>query len=462
MLQNTRIFTKKRIFTNRDILTPAMQSIYFIATQIYFGGIRLASFFSSKARLWWQGRIGLFEKLERDFNRCSDPRLKSWAGVGGHHEPCPSPRFQSWDVVWMHCASLGEFEQGRPLLEALKKERPHFKFLLTFFSPSGYEIRKNYPLADWVHYLPADSPANARRFFDIVQPGLILFVKYEFWHFFLSEAKRRRVPLFLVSAIFRDEQPFFQWYGKFHRGMLASFTHLLVQDSASADLLAEVGFQHVTVTGDTRVDRVLEIASHPFSDAVLEIFCEGAKIMICGSTREEDARLLAQVAPHLFGKNWKMVIAPHEIQTAHIQSIEQIFGKKSLRYSEAKTNPSNLKNASILILDNVGMLSSIYRFGKLAWIGGGFGKGIHNTLEPAAYGLPVFFGANYRKFREAVVLVETGGAFSVKSPDEFLEAFEKLTQKSSFEKAGKAALNFMLENRGATAKSLEIVLRESH
>ena len=311
----------------------------------------------------------------------------------------------------MHCASLGEFEQGRPLIEKIKAEQPDQKIILTFFSPSGFEIRKNYDYADCIVYLPYDSPSNARQFLDLVKPKKAIFVKYEFWHFYLKGLKKRKIPTYLISTVFRKEQSFFKWYGGFFRNMLSSFTHIFTQDENSVLLLKEINFENAKAIGDTRVDRVLAIGKSAKQFPEIEAFCAQSNILICGSTWPPDEAILAHFINNSLPPNWKIIIAPHDIKTSHIEQIQKRFTVPTNTYTNLAIGRKN--DAKVLIINNIGILSSIYQYGKIAYIGGGFGSGIHNTLEPITFGLPVIFGSKFQKFTEAVELVKSGGHFQI-------------------------------------------------
>ena len=409
-----------------------MTWLYNFGVKAYSFGIRVASFFNKKAKLWVDGRKGILKKLETAFHPL-------------RHSPTSlSP------VIWMHVASLGEFEQGRPIIEKLKEKYPDHKILLTFFSPSGYEIRKNYELADFVFYLPIDSKKNAKRFIEIVHPRLVIFVKYEFWYHYLNTLQSKGIPTILVSALFRPNQLFFKNYGGLFKKMLRGFDHIFVQNQSSFDLLKKHHFQKVTLAGDTRVDRVAAIAMQAKPFEFIEQFAEGQKVLVCGSTWPPDEAVLIDFIKN--SEDWKFIIAPHEIGENNINRLQKFLPADSIRYSKAKEGEA--KNKKILIIDNIGMLASIYRYGKVAYIGGGFGKGIHNTLEPVAFGLPVIFGPKFKKFEEAITLLEKGGGFSVSNTLEFKQLMSKMNNDNFFLKASSEAKNFITENRGATDQIL--------
>lgn len=349
----------------------------------------------------------------------------------------------------MHCASLGEFEQGRPVLEALREQYPGHKFLLTFFSPSGYEVRKDYKGADLIAYLPMDSKANAMKFINMVNPKLVLWVKYEYWYYYLTALKKKQVPVLLISGIFRPDQPFFKWYGRLHQYMLESFSQLFVQNDASKQLLNNIGFKKVTVNGDTRFDRVVEIAAGFRAIPAIEAFCGNHRVIVAGSTWDADEEELdhyANTYPEL-----RFIIAPHEIDEPHLHDIEQLF-KHCIRFSEWSKTMKADPSINTLIIDNIGMLSKLYHYATITYIGGGFGKdGVHNVLEAAVYGKPVVFGPVYDKFIEAAELVETGGGISIETALELEEVFNELLEDSiTYEKAATAAARYVASKTGAT------------
>lgn len=325
--------------------------------------------------------------------------------------------------IWFHAASLGEFEQGRPLIERIRKEQPEKTLLLTFYSPSGYEVRKNYEGVDRVLYLPFDTKHNVRRFLDAVQPEMVFFIKYEFWPNYLTQLRKRGIPTYLISGIFRDNQLFFRPYGGFYRRLLTSFHTLFVQNDASFKRLSEIGQGDKTiVAGDTRYDRVLDVKQEAQSYEIMETFQHEASrqssvLLIAGSTWPEDEQILLPFINKQ--KQLRLVIAPHQIDEGHLKQIESQLNRKSLRYSRA--NAENITQAEVLLIDSFGMLSSLYRYGKIAYIGGGFGAGIHNTLEAAVYSIPILFGPKHQKFNEARMLLEAEGGFCIKNETDFQE-----------------------------------------
>lgn len=356
--------------------------------------------------------------------------------------------------IWFHASSLGEFEQGRPMIEKIRAEHPGYKILLTFFSPSGYEVRKNYNGADVICYLPFDTPYRVKKFLNLANPAIAVFIKYEFWGNYLSELKRRGIPVYIISAIFRPDQLFFQWYGRSYRKMLNCFNHIFVQDERSEKLLKEFGISDVTVVGDTRFDRVLDVRKQARDIPVVERFITNEKgekqlILIAGSSWPQDEEILLRYFnehPEL-----KLIIAPHEIHREHLMYIESLLKRPSVRLSEA--HEDDLQNKDCLIVDSFGLLSSIYRYGDIAYIGGGFGAGIHNTLEAAVYGIPVLFGPKYQKFKEARDLIAVGGGFSVSDESSFRAKMDELlTYREVLEASGSNAGCFVNGNAGVTEK----------
>lgn len=412
--------------------------IYQAVILLYRSGIFIASFFNKKARLFVHGRRGLMHHL----------RLA-----------LPSDR----PVVWFHCASLGEFEQGRPLMEAWRQRNPHHFILLTFFSPSGYEVRKDYPGADHTCYLPMDTPKNAKTFVSAIkQLHTVFFIKYEYWLNYIDAIYARGVPLYMVSGIFRSRQHFFKWYGAIFRRRLSRFQYFFLQDHASATLLESIGIEAFSVSGDTRFDRVIEIADNARPLPVLHEFCNDSLVIIAGSTWPPDEQLFATHMPRTEeGKAPRLIIAPHLVDEDHIKRIIRLFsGHKVARWSQ-RSNDNHIKDARVLIIDTIGLLSRVYQYGHVAYIGGGFGKGIHNTLEAATYGIPVVFGPNHRRFKEAVDLLQAGAAFAVEDGSSFTQCMMQLiTQKPFREKAGKAASHYVKQHSGATShiiRQVEII-----
>jgi len=405
--------------------------IYDVFLALFRLGISMASLWNRKAKLWLEGRKNIFERLNSV-------------------HPTPDSR-----LIWMHCSSLGEFEQGRPILEKLKSRYRDVKILLTFFSPSGYEIRKNYKGADYVFYLPIDSAGNAKRFFDIVNPGLVLFVKYEYWYYYLQECKKRNIPLLMISAIFRKNQPFFKWYGAFHRKMLGCMKQFFLQDETSKKLLQSLQINNLTVSGDTRFDRVSEIAESAEQLPIIEQFCENKNVIVAGSTWPEDESIIKKAINS--DNSLKLIIAPHEIHEKHLKEIKNLF-PGSILFSQLTTDYSSVINYNCLIIDNIGMLSSLYRYATITYVGGGFKNGIHNILEAAVYGKPVIFGPEYGKFREAVELIQYGGGISINNSTELKNCINNLlTDRLYCKETGKKSFEYVRKNKGATEMILSYI-----
>lgn len=400
-----------------------MRLIYDLGIRIYYLLILVASLFNPKAKQWIRGRKGLFSRIAREV----DPS-----------EP----------VIWFHCSSLGEFEQGRPVIELIRRERPDKKILLTFYSPSGYEIRKDYPGADHIFYLPLDTRKNVKRFLDLITIEQAFFVKYEFWYHFLSTMHHNKIPVYLISGIFRKNQVFFKWYGSWYRKILGMFDHLFLQQKSSLELLGSIGIKHASVSGDTRFDRVFEIAQDVGSNERFSTFCKNSSCVIAGSTWPADEEILCRYINES-GSSVKWILVPHEIHASHIQQLKHSITKKTLIYSESGENDS--PDAEVLIIDTIGLLSSLYQYGELAYIGGGFGKGIHNTLEAATFGLPVIFGPRFNKFTEAKELVQAGAAFPVHDYAELKEILNRLFKDPEMLKtSGKIASDYVSSKLGAS------------
>ncbi len=360
-------------------------------------------------------------------------------------------------VVWFHCASLGEFEQGRPLITAIKSSYPKYKILLTFYSPSGYEIRKNYPDVDAVHYLPFDTPANAKFFIETVNPKLAFIIKYEYWHNLLSEAHSKAIPVLLCSAIFLQDQIFFKSYGHLFRKILTYFNHLFVQNKSSKSLLTQLSISNVTIAGDTRMDRVKDITENSKANAIVSLFVEDAELtMVVGSSWPQDITVLAPIINS--ETDIKFIIAPHEVNEHHLSQIDQLIKRPLVRYTQVK-DPASFE---VLVIDTVGLLSHLYQYGDYAYIGGGFGKGLHNILEAATFGLPLFFGnRNYTKFREARKLVELGGAQAVKNTVQIQKALNELKGNSDrYREVSELCHQFVMEQTGATEVIMDYTKRE--
>jgi 3-deoxy-D-manno-octulosonic-acid transferase len=373
-----------------------------------------------------------------------NPKARLWVN-GRNHFPVFNSEKKK---IWFHCASLGEFEQGRPVLESLKEKFPQYEIVLSFFSPSGYEVRKNYPLADYVIYLPIDTPKNAKKLIQTINPALVIWVKYEYWFHYLSQLKSNHIPVILISGIFRKSQPFFKSYGGFWKNMLKCFNVVFVQDETSIELLKSIDITNTAISGDTRFDRVCAIAAENKTLPEIAAFTKDDFTVVAGSTWEDDENLIAPFIQK--NKSVKFIIAPHEISPSNLNRLKAKFDN-TIFYSEWKNNLTSTNH--VLIIDNIGMLSALYKYASVAFIGGGFNKsGIHNTLEAAVYGKPIFFGPNYQKFAEAVSLVEKGGAFSVKSSSEFNESLTILMQnENKLVEASKLSHAFVKSKIGATA-----------
>lgn len=354
--------------------------------------------------------------------------------------------------VWFHCASVGEFEQARPLIEELKSKFTDINVILTFYSPSGYNLRKNYQFADHILYLPLDTAKNAKTFIEKVQPKKIFFVKYEFWRNFLKQAQKANIPTYLVSGIFRPQQAFFKFYGGWFRSILKSFTHFFVQNQQSLDLLKSINIENATIVGDTRFDRVFQIAQSAKKFPLIESFIDGKPTFIAGSTWQPDEKIIFKYILENHTKPIKYIITPHELHPAHIQTLAQTPNVRCVLYSQLE-KCQQIADYQVLIIDNIGMLSSIYRYARVAYIGGGFGKGIHNTLEAAVYNIPVIFGPNHKKFQEALDLLKAGAGFSIENYQQFAEITTNLFESDiKFETASKAAKEIISKNLGATEK----------
>ena len=368
-------------------------------------------------------------------------------------------------IVWFHAASLGEFEQGRPVMEAFREQYPAYKILLTFFSPSGYEVRKNYTGADFIVYLPADTPENARAFVSLVKPQLVFFIKYEFWANYLHELRAAKIPIISFSAIFRPNQLFFKPWGGFYRELLTCFDHILVQNQESEQLLRSIGITQVTRAGDTRFDRVAQVAIARKDIPIVANFKTNdgevsQPLLVIGSAWQADMDVLIPFL-NSFDQPLKVIIAPHEIHNDEIERWRSQLTKTSVRYSELVKQSANqtYKRTNFLFIDNIGMLSSLYQYGEFAYIGGAFGKGLHNILEAATFGVPIFFGPNYGKFQEAIELIQEGGAFCVQDTRSLTDAFQN--QYTDRTEAAQVSRDYVQRNIGATAKVMNVVAKIS-
>lgn len=401
-----------------------MPLLYALGVRGYSFLVRVASLWNPKAKKWITGRKDSWIRLQNF--KLSDE-----------------------STYWFHCASLGEFEQGRPLMEKLKAQDPNCRIVITFFSPSGYDIRKDYALADLVIYLPQETKRNVGLFLDHVQPDSAFFIKYEFWATYIFEAKKRGVKIYSVAAVFRKEQSFFKFYGGYMRSVLQAFDQIFVQDEKSLELLSSIQING-TLAGDTRYDRVMENAKKVQPYPEIQGFIGHHKVLVVGSSWEADEVILADLI-HQESFDWKVIIAPHEIDANRIESIEKRFNKPSVRYSDLKNVASN--TASVLIIDNIGMLMNVYQYADLAYVGGAFGKGLHNILEPACFGVPVIFGANYSKFNEAFDFISHEIGYSVSNGEELKQTFQQLSKTDINAKV----LSFMRERQGATALILDTI-----
>ncbi len=417
--------------------------IYNIVIYFVLWGIAIASLFNEKVRKMWRGEREAFKILKQKV----DPNAK---------------------YIWFHAASLGEFEQGRPLMERIRKEYPQYKILLTFYSPSGYEVRKNYEGADIICYMPVDTRLNAIRFLRLVRPVMAFFIKYEFWSNFLHILKHRNIPTYSVSSIFREDQVFFKWYGRSYAGVLKCFTRFFVQNEESKRLLEGIGITAVDVVGDTRFDRVLQIKEAAKQLPICEAFRTGVassqsadvphhdfKVFVAGSSWPPDENIFIPFFNE--HKDWRLLIAPHVIAEEHLKLILSLIkGKKVVRYTQ--TTPEEAAEADVLIIDCFGLLSSMYNYGDVAYIGGGFGVGIHNTLEAAVWNMPVIFGPNNKKFQEAQGLLKSGGGFEINTYEDFSGLMSSLMNDETFLKqAGDKAGAFVAHLAGATDKVLASV-----
>lgn len=401
-----------------------MQILYTIGIQLYALGIRLAALRSDKAKAWIEGRKDWRKKL---------------------------PSAKTKKRYWFHCASLGEFEQARPLMEHYHTKG--MEICLSFYSPSGYEIRKDYDLASWVGYLPLDRPKNARDFVEAMDADAVFFVKYEFWYFFLMEIKRQQIPFYLVSARFRSTQPFFKFFGSLHRKMLKAYSFIFTQDKESLDLLAPFNLPLVHA-GDTRFDRVTQLKERRMKLPLLEAFCDDSFVVMAGSSWPYEEDLIRNAVTHF--PYFKWVIVPHEVDEDHCAEIEALFDGYCLRYSELEDGAS-FENKSVLIFDKMGFLGNAYPYANIALVGGGFTNALHNILEAAVWGIPVCYGDKIKKYPEGDDLAKRGGGFLIGSEEEFIEILEMLSAPNQAHEAGKKAAAWIEENRGASEKIFEVV-----
>ncbi|MGB1018490.1 MAG: 3-deoxy-D-manno-octulosonic acid transferase [Chitinophagales bacterium] len=399
------------------------KAIYNISIRAYYIALWIVSFFNKKAKLWIDGRKIKIEKVENA------------------------------ESIWFHCASLGEFEQARPLLEKLKKDYPHFKIVLTFFSPSGYEIRKNYSEADFVYYLPLDTKKKAEEFIRKINPKMVFFIKYEFWFNFLEQLHIKKINTYLVSGIFRSKQSFFKPYGKLFRKMLGYFSHLFVQNENSLQLLKSIDLKNISQANDTRFDRVVAIRNKAKTFPEIEQFVDNKPCIVLGSSWLVDDKLFKNSLETL--NNYKLIIAPHDINNERIKEVQSLF-PNSILYSDIK----KYRQEKVLIINNMGMLSSIYQYGQIAYIGGGFGVSIHNILEAAVYGIPVLFGPAHHKMKEAADLIANKGGFEVNNLGELKTILTILKNKEKLQKSSNSAFKYVQENTGGTEKILSFLKKE--
>ncbi len=407
--------------------------LYNIFLRLYPLVAVLISPFNPKAKLWLKGRINLFDRMEQQLKNDTAKR------------------------IWIHAASLGEFEQGRTILETIKEQYPQHKIVLTFFSPSGYEAKKNYPMADHIFYMPMDSAANAARFYNLVQPQLVLFIKYDYWYYFLREAHNRKIPLLLVSGIFMPQFSFFKWYGSINRKMLHFFTTLFLQDKSSGDLLQTIGIDNYVVVGDTRFDRVLEVARNLSPIPEIEQFCGSHKVIVAGSTWSEDDEALdhyAHTHPEI-----RFIVAPHDITPDRLHEALRLY-KNAILFSEyVKPGAAVKEDTNTLIIDNIGMLKRLYHYATVCYVGGGFGgDGIHNILEAAVYFKPVIFGPEHEKSAESFALIDNGGGFEIEDALDLEEQFNVLLEDEElYRNACQAAGAYVQHHAGATGEVMEYI-----
>ena len=402
--------------------------LYRFFIRLYVLAIQLVALFNGKARKWVMGRKNLLNTVAHSIKN-------------------------NEKKVWFHTSSLGEFEQARPVMERFKKEFPEYKIVLTFFSPSGYEIRKNYEGADYVFYLPADTSTNARKWLDTIQPEQVFFVKYDFWFNYIHEVYKRNIPIFFFSVKLRKNQYFFKWYGGWFRKQLHKINYFFVQDQTTLELLHSIGCSNVIVSGDTRFDRVLSVTQHAREFPVAAAFVQQAQVVIAGSTWPVDEEMLKSFIVKQ-SKDYKYIIAPHEIHEDRIEALMKIPGKKAVRFSQADTE--NVKAADILIIDSIGILMHLYNYGHVAYIGGGFGKNVHNILESATFGVPVIFGPNYHKFQEIHDLIALQGAFPINDYAQFEQQLLRLLNDSTLlKKTSAICATFVKDSAGATERIFE-------
>lgn len=407
-----------------------MFAIYNFAVQLSALFLKLVALFHSKIKLFVDGRKGVMSYLRKN--------------IGGADS-----------IIWVHTASLGEFEQGLPIIEQLKRHYPAHRILVTFFSPSGYEVKKNTAAADMVTYLPMDTKKNVRQFLDLIHPKLVIFVKYEIWPNYMKALSQRGIPTLLISALFKEDQIYFKGYGSFMRKALHNFTHIFVQDAKSIELLSKINIRNTTINGDTRFDRVVEILDRDNNLSFMENFKNGKQILVAGSTWPEDEEILV---PYINAgeSSLKFVLAPHNIKQEHINKLKASITKKTILYSEMENK--ELSNYDVLVIDTIGLLTKIYSYAEISYVGGGFSTGLHNTLEPAVYGIPVIIGPNFKGFKEAEDLVNKGGVLVVKSTKEFFTLINDLQNKTEYLKsAGDINSTYISENKGASIQIMAYI-----
>ena len=409
-----------------------MNLSYKISIYSYLMVVKIASLFNKKAKLWIQGRINIFEKIKQEIN----PQDK---------------------IYWFHCASLGEYEQGKPLIEKLKFQDKSISVMVTFFSPSGYEIKKDDPLIDYCFYLPFDSAKNAKQLIALVKPEKAFFIKYEFWFFYLKELNKNKVPTYLVSGVFRENQLFFKWYGNTHREMLHFFTYFFVQNEKSHQLLNTLGFTNIIRTGDTRIDRVYENSLNPKKLTLIEKFKADKKIIVAGSSWQPEEKIICDYISSS-DKEFKYIIAPHNVNKSHITEIEKLLGDTTnyIKYSDA--TEENITQYTILIIDNIGILANIYQYTDIAFIGGGFKGALHNVLEPASFGNVVLFGKKHSKFHEAEELLNNNAAYEVAYTDDLIASINHLLIDDNLSITQNAAKNYITNGIGASDLIIEKII----
>ena len=407
-----------------------MRLIYNISIQLYLFAIRVAALFNPKANQWLQGRKYLFEELQQSIT-------------------------EEDEIIWFHVASLGEFEQGRPLMEEVKKSFPGHKILLTFFSPSGYEVKKNYEGADYIFYLPLDTPSNARKFVSIVNPKMVVFVKYEFWFNYINELYKNKIPLLMISVIFRPSQHFFQFWGRWLRKQLSKVTWFYVQNKQSVELLKNINIYHADRSGDTRFDRVKALADEQHDIPAIERFKGKSLLMVAGSSWPPDEDILKYILEKS-AKPFKLIVAPHVVNDSHVSELQQKFAPwNPILFTDFDSSFS--EDSAVLIINTTGILSQVYRYADISYIGGGFGVGIHNLLEPATYGQPVLFGPNFKKFQEAHDLIDIKAGYPISNKEETLKIINLLMGDDALRtEIGNRAKKYVTNNAGAT----EIVLNK--